>query len=111
MAPDLDDLQKACGACTSDLLAILEDRRVPIHLGHKLVKITESEIICETAGGSETLKADAVLFAVGMKERRALADSLRRVIPETEVFVVGDAYKATTLLAATSSAFMAAAYI
>jgi NADPH-dependent 2,4-dienoyl-CoA reductase/sulfur reductase-like enzyme len=111
LAPNLDNLRKDCGACASDLLRMLDEYNVPVHLENKLVEITQSEIICESPSGAKKYKADAVLLALGMRARHEPVDSLRRIIPETEVFVVGDALKATALFYATASAFKAAAYI
>lgn len=52
-----------------------------------------------------------VLLAIGMPPRFNVADSLRRCATETEVYVVGDANNAQTIVEAVKSGFKAAAYV
>lgn len=111
MANNTSNLRKGAGAATTDLLRMLKERNIEIHLSHKLTEITPDRVICETENGKVEFEADTVLLALGMRPRWNVSDALRHVAPETEVFLVGDASKVATILEATSSGFKAAAYI
>jgi NADH dehydrogenase FAD-containing subunit len=51
--------------------------------------------------------ADTVVLAVGMKARKEKVAELRRLVPETEVFVVGDCSKPRGLFDANHEGFNA----
>ncbi|MCR5647998.1 MAG: hypothetical protein K6F67_00505, partial [Oscillospiraceae bacterium] len=61
--------------------------------------------------GVKEIECDNLLLALGMRPRWDVSDKLRHVAPETEVHLVGDAFKVATILEANSAAFKAAAYI
>jgi NADPH-dependent 2,4-dienoyl-CoA reductase/sulfur reductase-like enzyme len=113
MAGDLSNLRASAGGAAMEILALIDQLEIPIHLGHKLEKVTDSTVVCRDVGTGTTVEfpADTVLLAVGMASRRDVAGSLRRSAPETEVFVVGDAAEVGCIATATRSAFKAAAYI
>ena len=114
MASDLSGLsQSAGGAAAFELTALIEELKIPIVYGCKLEEVTDDRVICceSSSGETVTFPADTVLLAVGMKPHMALADSLRRCAPETEVFVVGDANEVGMIAHAIRSAFRAAAYV
>jgi 2,4-dienoyl-CoA reductase-like NADH-dependent reductase (Old Yellow Enzyme family)/thioredoxin reductase len=50
-------------------------------------------------------EADSVVIAMGMRARRDKVAELRRLIPETEVFVVGDCYRPRSLYEANHEGF------
>ena len=52
--------------------------------------------------------ADTVVLAIGMRPRREKVAELRRLIPETEVFVVGDCSQSGSLFTANHGGFNAA---
>lgn len=54
-----------------------------------------------------TLEADSVVLALGLRPRREKVTELRRLIPETEVFVVGDCLRPGTLFNANHGGFNA----
>jgi 2,4-dienoyl-CoA reductase-like NADH-dependent reductase (Old Yellow Enzyme family)/NADPH-dependent 2,4-dienoyl-CoA reductase/sulfur reductase-like enzyme len=54
-----------------------------------------------------TFDADSVVLALGVRPRREKVAELRRLIPETEVFVVGDCYKPGSLFTANHGGFNA----
>jgi 2,4-dienoyl-CoA reductase-like NADH-dependent reductase (Old Yellow Enzyme family)/thioredoxin reductase len=113
MAPDMSNLRNSAGGASSELLALIEELRIPVHLNSRLEEITDACVICRGMNTPEKREfpADTVLLAVGMKARHDAADSLRRCAPETEVFVVGDASEVGTIATAVMSAFKAAAYL
>jgi 2,4-dienoyl-CoA reductase-like NADH-dependent reductase (Old Yellow Enzyme family)/thioredoxin reductase len=113
MAPDMTNLRASAGGASMELMALVQELDIPIHLSCKLEAVTDDKVIChdmKTSGKME-FPADTVLLAVGMAARHDVADSLRRSAPETEVFVVGDASEVGTIATAVMSAFKAAAYI
>jgi 2,4-dienoyl-CoA reductase-like NADH-dependent reductase (Old Yellow Enzyme family)/NADPH-dependent 2,4-dienoyl-CoA reductase/sulfur reductase-like enzyme len=113
MASDLSNLRKSAGGASMELMALVQELDIPIHLNCKLMEVTDRTVICSDTTTSEniTFPANTVLLAVGMSARQDVADSLRRSAPETEVFVVGDAYEVGNIATAIRSAFKAAAYL
>jgi 2,4-dienoyl-CoA reductase-like NADH-dependent reductase (Old Yellow Enzyme family)/thioredoxin reductase len=113
MASDLSNLRASAGGAATELLALVQELDIPIHLNCKLEEVTDHTVVCRDATSSERveLPADTVLLALGVSARSAVADSLRRSAPETEVFVVGDASEVGNIATAVRSAFKAAAYL
>jgi 2,4-dienoyl-CoA reductase-like NADH-dependent reductase (Old Yellow Enzyme family)/thioredoxin reductase len=113
MAPNMDNLRASAGGVAMELMSLVEELDIPIHLSCRLEEVTDDTVICRDTGTAETLEfpADTVLLAVGMAARHDVADALRRSAPETEVFVVGDAAEAGSIATAVRSAFKAAAYV
>jgi NADPH-dependent 2,4-dienoyl-CoA reductase/sulfur reductase-like enzyme len=113
MAPDFDNLRRSSGAVATELLRLLEELAIPVHLSCPLEEVTDRSVICRHAASGERVEfpADTVLLAVGLRSRHEVADSLRRAAPETEVHVVGDAREVGNIATAVMSAFRAAAYI
>jgi 2,4-dienoyl-CoA reductase-like NADH-dependent reductase (Old Yellow Enzyme family)/thioredoxin reductase len=113
MAPDMANLRASAGGVAMELMTLVEELGIPIHLNCRLEEVTDSTVVCRDTATSERMEfpADTVLLAVGMVARQDVADRLRRSAPETEVFVVGDAARVGSIATATMSAFKAAAYI
>jgi len=113
MAPDMRCLSASAGGVAMELMNIVEELQIPIHLNRRLEEVTDSTVVCcDTETGEKVeFPADTVLLAVGMAARQDVADSMRRCAPETEVFVVGDALQVGNISGAVRSAFKAAAYI
>ncbi|OFW55790.1 MAG: NADH:flavin oxidoreductase [Actinobacteria bacterium RBG_16_64_13] len=113
MAPDMANLRASTGGVAMELLGLVDELGIPVRLNCRLEEVTESIVVCRDTVTAERIEipADTVLLAVGMAARHAVADSLRRSAPETEVFVVGDAAEVGSIATAVRSAFKAAAYI
>ena len=113
MAPDMSNLRASAGGGSTELMALVQELGIPVHLNCKLEEVTDKTIVCRDTKTSERIEfpADTVLLAVGMAAKHGIADALRRSAPETEVFVVGDASEVGTIAMAVMSAFKAAAYI
>jgi NADPH-dependent 2,4-dienoyl-CoA reductase/sulfur reductase-like enzyme len=113
MAPDMSNLRTSAGGASTELMALVQELAIPIHLNCKLEEVTDKTVVCRNTKTSEKIEfaADTVLLAAGMAAKHDAADSLRRSAPETEVFVVGDAMEVGTIASAVMSAFKAAAYI
>ncbi|MBC3797314.1 FAD-dependent oxidoreductase [Acetobacterium tundrae] len=114
MAAGLSSLMASNHAVFGDIMTEIQKLNIPIHFNSRLEEITDTSVICTNLEepGKIEFPADTVLLALGVSPNHTIADSLRGSAPNTEVFVVGDAYEVTTSLAsAVSSAFKAAAYI
>jgi 2,4-dienoyl-CoA reductase-like NADH-dependent reductase (Old Yellow Enzyme family)/thioredoxin reductase len=113
MAPDMSNLRVSAGGVSMELMSLVKELDIPIHLNCKLEEITDATVICSDPRTSQRIAfpADTVLLALGMSPRRDVVDALRRCAPETEVFVVGDAAEVGNIATAVQSAFRAAAYI
>jgi 2,4-dienoyl-CoA reductase-like NADH-dependent reductase (Old Yellow Enzyme family)/thioredoxin reductase len=113
MAPDMSNLRISAGGASMELMSLIQELDIPIHLNCRLEEITDDTVVCRDMKSSERIEfpADTVLLALGMAARSDVAESLRRSAPETEVFVVGDASEVGTIATAVRSAFKAAAYI
>ena len=113
-SPDLEGLSKSAGgAAAMELTTLIEELKIPVEFGCWLEEVTNDKIVCRDMKLSKRVEfpADTVLLAAGMIPRSDTVDSLRRCVPETEVFVVGDAAEVGTIAGAVRSAFRAAAYI
>ena len=107
-------LMSSARAAVGEFLALIDELKIDVRLGHKLLEVTPEAVICENVktGEKVTLPADSVLLAMGVKPRWAEADELRRAAPETNSFLIGDClYVGKNVSAATSGALSAAAYI
>jgi pyruvate/2-oxoglutarate dehydrogenase complex dihydrolipoamide dehydrogenase (E3) component len=113
MAPDMSNLRVSAGGVSTELMALIEELDIPVHLNCRLEEISDKGVTCRNTKTSEKVEfpADTVLLALGMSARLNVADSLRRCAPETEVFIVGDAAEVGNIATAVRSAFKAAAYI
>jgi len=113
MAPDLSNLRASAGGTSMEMMALIEELGIPIHLNCRLEEVTDSAVVCLNTMSSERVKfpADTVLLAVGVSARLDVAESLRHSAPETEVHIVGDAREVGNIATAVMSAFKAAAYI
>jgi len=92
------------------LVKIIEDAGGKVITGRRLVKVTDHSVICTVmkTGALEEFACKTVLMAAGMNPRRELAEKLRHVLPETEVYVVGDCRNALMLGDAIRAGFNAA---
>jgi pyruvate/2-oxoglutarate dehydrogenase complex dihydrolipoamide dehydrogenase (E3) component len=84
MAGDMELLHKKV------LIDSLKEKRVTMLTERRLVEITEKDIILEDckSGKKETLEADWVILALGMKPLTTLAEVLEDKVPEC--YVIGD---------------------
>jgi 2,4-dienoyl-CoA reductase-like NADH-dependent reductase (Old Yellow Enzyme family)/NADPH-dependent 2,4-dienoyl-CoA reductase/sulfur reductase-like enzyme len=113
MAPNLSGLKTISGAISMELMSVIAELQIPVHVNCQMEEITDSTVICRNMETQEkvTFQADTVLLALGMSPRHDVADALRRSAPETEVYVVGDAVQPGNIALAVMSAFRAAAYV
>ena len=96
------------------LISLIGEMKLDVRLGQKLAEVTEDGVICEDVktGEKQSIPADTVLLAIGMKSRWAEADELRRACPETSSFLIGDClYVGKNVMSATNGALNAAGYM
>ncbi len=81
-----------------------------VRTGYRLVGVTENSVLITEVGTGRLIEfpCDTVLMAAGMNPRKAVVNSLRHTLPETEIYVVGDARKARMLGDAVRAGFNAA---
>lgn len=78
---------------TAELLNILSNNGAALLTGRRLTAICQDHVSCavEESGKIEEYRCDTVLISAGMVPRRELCEELRHLLPETEVYIVGDA--------------------
>jgi NADPH-dependent 2,4-dienoyl-CoA reductase/sulfur reductase-like enzyme len=87
----------------------LREYRVRIVTNSRMEEITNRGIRAISSRFEWTgYEADSVVLAMGMRPRKEKVSELRRLIPETEVYVIGDCLKPRNLLAANHDGFNAA---
>ena len=95
-----------------DLLRLSEQYGIERRLGLRVIEITADAVVIETADGArESIPADTVLTAVGMKPRRAEALKFMHCCPETNFFMIGDCADPADIREATRTAFNAARHL
>ena len=88
------------------LLKDLQMKGIELRTGTKLVEITDTDVVVETAAGRESIPADMVVVAVGA---RSVNDLARRVEQEgTPVMTLGDAACPRNMIDAIREGFEAA---
>jgi len=90
------------------LIDRIEEYGVRIETGTRVEEITQKGV--RAAGRGFQLKeceADSVVMATGLRPRKEKVEELRRLIAETEVFVVGDCVKPGSLFRANHQGFNA----
>jgi len=96
-----------------EMLMIMEDLVLPMHLNNKLEQVFADKVVCRDLTTDKLVEypCDTVLLALGMLPLTEVADSMRRCAPETEVFIVGDAKAVGNISTATNGGFQAAIHI
>jgi 2,4-dienoyl-CoA reductase-like NADH-dependent reductase (Old Yellow Enzyme family)/thioredoxin reductase len=99
-------LSEASSAHKYYLLDRIKEYNIRIIMDTKLESITEKGINVTVQGDkSVDYEADTVILAMGLRPRKEKVTELRRLIPETEVFVVGDCVKPRSIFSANHEAF------
>lgn len=88
------------------LIELLSRNNVQIITNTKMVAITDTGIhTIDNNFNSKDYSANTIVLATGMKARKEKVNELRRLIPETEVFIVGDCYQPRNLVSAIHDGF------
>ena len=96
-----------------ELLPILKANDAEIFAGRRLVEILPDKIICTVIGTGEIEEhaCDTVLISAGMVARKPIAESMRHLLPETEIYIIGDVKAPRSLGEAIHEGFNAAVNI
>jgi 2,4-dienoyl-CoA reductase-like NADH-dependent reductase (Old Yellow Enzyme family)/thioredoxin reductase len=88
------------------LLDQLKQHKVQVLTGQKMETITGDGIrITDGNSDRKDLQTDTVILAMGMTARKSTVDELRKLLPHTEVAVIGDCYQPRNLFAAIHDGF------
>ncbi|HHT17654.1 MAG TPA: FAD-dependent oxidoreductase [Papillibacter sp.] len=93
-----------------ELMPTLEKNGVEIFTGRRLLSIHPDKICCVALGTGEMEEypCDTVLISAGLIPRKQDIEALRHLLPETEVYIVGDAKEPRSLGDAVHDGFNAA---
>ena len=105
--PAAGKLHMSAGAGAKEISRIFEQRQLPVQYGAAVTEILPDRVICRKLATGETfsLPCDTVLLAVGMRERREEAETMRHCAPESGIYVIGDCMKAASISEAVNDAF------
>ena len=106
-------LRKSSGHAGNEMLSIMEELKLPLHLNSRLEEVFDDKVVCKDLATGELVEyaCDTVLLALGMLPLTDVADSMRHCAAETEVFIVGDAKAVGNISTATNGGFQAAIHI
>lgn len=85
---------------------LLEEAKVSIRTGSRLVQVNPDSVVIATAQGQETLPADGVILAAGFRPRPSLSAELTG--SGIEVYQVGDGCKVGSVMTAIATAYTVA---
>ncbi|WP_240840332.1 FAD-dependent oxidoreductase [Acidaminobacter sp. JC074] len=86
-----------------DIIQELTQMTVKPRLASKVSKITDQGLVIEDQSGSQTIKVDTIVVAIGYKTDNSLFDALYNEVEE--VYRVGDAMKPRRIIEAMSDAY------
>lgn len=94
----------------SELLRMLGEDGAEIYTGRRLISIHPDKIVFTVIGSGELEEhaCDTVLISAGLISRKNVVEELRHILPETEVYIVGDARQPRSLGDAVHEGFNAA---
>lgn len=98
-----------CAANKEMLEALLPFNGVEIITGAKVTEFANGEVKVDTKEGSKTIMSDSVILSVGYKEENTLYNNLQFDIPD--LYLLGDAKKASNIMYAIWDAFEVANHI
>ncbi len=106
-------LHKSSKLAGGEMLTIMEEKKIPLHLNNRLEEVRDDKVICRdmVTGALVEYPCDTVLLALGMVPLCDVVAELRHCAAETEVFIVGDALAVGNISTATNSGFQAGIHI
>ncbi|MCL2125123.1 MAG: NAD(P)/FAD-dependent oxidoreductase [Oscillospiraceae bacterium] len=106
-------LRVSAGNVYNELITIFAKREIPVKYGAALAEVKDRSVVVKDAASGELseIPCDTVILAMGMKERWALVEELRRCAPESSVHIVGDCRKVGTIAEAVNQAFQACIHV
>ena len=88
------------------LMKNLQNKRIELRPGTKLIAITDTDVVVETVAGRESIPADTVIMAVGARSVNGLAARIQK--GGTPVMTIGDAASPRSMIDAIREGFEAA---
>jgi 2,4-dienoyl-CoA reductase-like NADH-dependent reductase (Old Yellow Enzyme family)/thioredoxin reductase len=114
----LIEIQDQCmkgesGLAATALIKMAQETGVKILTCMKLDEVTDKGVRCTDIVAMKTTEfaCDSVLLALGLRSRKDTVAALRHAIPETEIYIVGDAIEPQDIGTAVNTAFSAAVAI
>ncbi len=105
-------LKDSCWYNSHFLRAWLAQQRNQIITNTKMEAIIDSGILTiDSNFNRKEYPADTIIIAMGMESRKDKVNELRRLIPETEVAIIGDCYQPRNLFSAIHDGFNSAVEI
>jgi NADPH-dependent 2,4-dienoyl-CoA reductase/sulfur reductase-like enzyme len=106
-------LRKSSKHAGDEMLMIMEEKKIPLHLNNRLEEVKDNKVICKDMVTGELVEypCDTVLLALGMVPLHDVVAELRHCAAETEVFIVGDALAIGNISTATNGGFQAGIHI
>ena len=103
-------LPQLSGRELKEILPLLEKNGVEVFAGRRLVAIHPDKIVCTAIGTGEVEEypCDTVLISAGLVSRTQAVEKMRRLLPETEIYIIGDAKEPRSLGDAVHDGFNAA---
>jgi 2,4-dienoyl-CoA reductase-like NADH-dependent reductase (Old Yellow Enzyme family)/thioredoxin reductase len=96
-----------------EFFKILPEGGADMRFETRLLEVKPDGVVVEDlpTGRREELRCDRVLLATGMRALTGVVEELRRCVPETSCFFVGDCHKPDTIGGAVNEAFRACIHI
>ena len=104
---------EASGSARFPLTDQAEQYGVKVRFNLMLKEVRKDTILCHDMAADQDVEllCDSLLLAAGLRPRKKIVDALRHAIPETDVFVVGDARAPQSIATAVGQGFGAASEI
>jgi 2,4-dienoyl-CoA reductase-like NADH-dependent reductase (Old Yellow Enzyme family)/NADPH-dependent 2,4-dienoyl-CoA reductase/sulfur reductase-like enzyme len=106
-------LRKSSKHAGDEMLMIMEEKGIPLHLNNRLEEVKDDRIVCKDMVTGELVEypCDTVLLSLGMVPLHDVVAELRHCTSETDVYIVGDALAVGNISTATNGGFQAAIHI
>ena len=98
------------GRDSAELTKLMDENGVEVFTGRRLISVHPDKIVCTVigTGAVEEHSCDTVLISAGMVSRSQSVEEMRHLLPETEVYIIGDAKEPRSLGDAVHDGFNAA---
>ena len=106
----IEILPQLSGRPSGELLSMMQQHNTAILTGRRAISILPDRIVCTVIGTGEVEEhiCDTVLISAGLVSRRGTVEAMRHILPETEVYITGDAKEPRSLGEAIHEGFNAA---
>ena len=103
-------LPEVKGREVDELLPMLMEKGLEVFAGRRVTAIHPDKIVCSVigTGAAEEHMCDTVLISAGLISRKETVETMRRILPETEAYIIGDAKEPRSIGDAIHDGFNAA---